>query len=258
MATTNTSSGETLPLAAKDQDPLRRILLIAVGLGLGMQYFVINEFSAGRQPFDLHLAFESQIPLSPSWVFVYYAYFFYFLLPILYLRSVSLLGRFIVAVAFVQLIAFACFLILPARMDRPNGFALDSFSTWGLALVYYLDKPHNLCPSLHLANAVLVSLTAYHLNRAVGRPFVIGTTLIAVSTLFTKQHYLADVATGIALGYAGYRVFAKLNGPYEGIDKAHQLFDDRYLLAIPALYFASLGVFYVLYLRGVELFPWPL
>ena len=74
-----------------------------------------------------------------------------------------------------------------------------------LALVQKFDAPTNSFPSMHTSVAML---TALHLAPHVGAAAFAFPLLIALSCLFTKQHYLIDLPAGAVLGwwtFAAYR-----------------------------------------------------
>jgi membrane-associated phospholipid phosphatase len=61
------------------------------------------------------------------------------------------------------------------------------------------------------------TLTAFHLHQNL--PLEIGAysllsflfpLLIAISALFTKQHYIVDLAPGAVLGYVNYKIYLLL------------------------------------------------
>jgi membrane-associated phospholipid phosphatase len=70
----------------------------------------------------------------------------------------------------------------------------------------WLALAHNLVPSLHVALSVVC--VAVYARRA-GLPgkmlLWLWAGVIAASTLLLHQHYLLDVLTGAALGWAGVR-----------------------------------------------------
>jgi hypothetical protein len=51
-------------------------------------------------------------------------------------------------------------------------------------------------------------LTALHVQPQLGTWAFLFPALIALSCLFTKQHYVVDLPAGAALGWLAYRVFA--------------------------------------------------
>jgi membrane-associated phospholipid phosphatase len=66
-------------------------------------------------------------------------------------------------------------------------------------VLYALDPPYNLCPSLHVSIAVLAAMS---MSRALGRRAPLSSlaaAVVAVSTCLVKQHFLIDVFAGAAL-----------------------------------------------------------
>jgi membrane-associated phospholipid phosphatase len=75
---------------------------------------------------------------------------------------------------------------------------------WGLRFLYDADPPYNCFPSLHVAHSFVSALTCYRLDRRLGYGALLFASLVAISTLFTKQHYIADVVGGIVLALVAY------------------------------------------------------
>jgi membrane-associated phospholipid phosphatase len=53
------------------------------------------------------------------------------------------------------------------------------------------------------------ALTCYRLDRRLGYGALLCASLVAISTLFTKQHYIADVVAGIVLAFIAYVVILR-------------------------------------------------
>jgi membrane-associated phospholipid phosphatase len=77
-----------------------------------------------------------------------------------------------------------------------------------LSLVHRFDARSNSFPSMHLSVA---TLTAMHLQPQFGVAGFAFPVLIAMSCLFTKQHYLIDLPPGAALGWFVYRIYASIS-----------------------------------------------
>ncbi len=99
-----------------------------------------------------------------------------------------------------QLVAVACFVLVPLRFsfDRPAADGL-----WGLmfgALAGF-DQPFNQLPSLHIALAVILwALYARKLTGMARLALDAGFMLICGSVLTTYQHHFIDIPTGFLLG----------------------------------------------------------
>ena len=89
----------------------------------------------------------------------------------------------------------------PTVAPRPPEVVGDGFAAWGLRFLYDADPPYNCFPSLHVAHSFVSALACYRLDRRLGYGALFCASLVAISTLFTKQHYIADVAGGIVLAF---------------------------------------------------------
>jgi membrane-associated phospholipid phosphatase len=70
---------------------------------------------------------------------------------------------------------------------------------------YWLDLPYNCFPSLHVSNVFLVSFFMQRFKKGMGWILFPLSTLVAVSVVLVKQHYIADVVAGIFVGWFVYR-----------------------------------------------------
>ena len=110
--------------------------------------------------------------------------------------------RFLCAHCIALLIALGFFLLLPTTNTRPQ---IEGGGLWnfGMRLIYALDTPDNLFPSLHCELSWLCYLA---LKKTPGIPrwgkvsALVFTLLVFVSTLTTKQHILIDVVGGWVIG----------------------------------------------------------
>ena len=151
------------------------------------------------------LAWDRALPLQPAWALVYGAlYMFLIVLPVCVVREEAHIRRTFWAYVAVWLTAYACFLVYPTVAPRPAEVGGDGFAVWGLRFLYDADPPYNCFPSLHVAHSFVSALTCYRLDRRLGVGALVCASLVGVSTLFTRQHYIADVVAGIALALVAY------------------------------------------------------
>ncbi len=102
----------------------------------------------------------------------------------------------------------AVFLAVPLAITRPP---LETFSIfdWLLNGLYRADGPTNLFPSLHVATAFLFAW-GITLERPRWKPWMLGWAIvIALSTLFTRQHYFVDVLGGGVVAWVAWKIFLK-------------------------------------------------
>src|SRR5437868_7731918 len=92
----------------------------------------------------------------------------------------------------VWLTAYAIFLLYPTAAPRPQNVVGDGFAAWASRFLYEADPPYNCFPSLHVAHSFVSALTCYAVHRRVGMIATGAAALVALSTLFTKQHYVVD------------------------------------------------------------------
>lgn len=193
-------------------------LLIAVLLIVGgyQVYFLPQRYRL-RNPISLMTSLDSRIPFKPRWVWVYSGLYYPFIISIIatlddFRHYAFTALSFIILLCAQLVIAFFWPVQTPPtwREFDPNNSISEKF----LALVHRYDDGGNCFPSMHVAVAILA---ACHLlaNLEDGSPLlsgsvIVATVLILISTVFTKQHFLADLPAGVVLGAAVYWVFTVL------------------------------------------------
>ncbi len=146
--------------------------------------------------------------------------------------------------AAVVVLAALCFLIYPLRLavDRPvaEGF-FGGIYNWFTAL----DRPYNLCPSMHIA---LRTVLAAHYGKHCRGWLRVGMNfwffLIGCSTLLLYQHHVIDVVGGFVLAAIVMYVFDGL--PWRLPKTGGGTYAQRYaaasiLLAVPVIWAPKLG-----------------
>ena len=120
-------------------------------------YFTIGWTTDSGRARSLATPLDALIPFVPETIFLYAWVYTAMVFPLFVVRSPALFRRVGLAYAIVIAACLAVFLVYPVTaVDlRPDVGALDAsrFAGWGVKLVYTLDPPYNLFPSLHLAVA---------------------------------------------------------------------------------------------------------
>jgi len=173
-------------------------------------YFVIGHLPIpGRVPHEPVLAWDLVIPLVPGWALIYCTHFVFFALPFLVVRQEELIRRGARAYLMVWIVSYVVFFLYPTTVPRAGRLEGEGFATWILQWLYWLDPPLNCFPSLHVAHSMTTALVCGRIHRGLGVALGVWTGLIALSTLHTKQHYIADVAGGVALAGMAWGVFLR-------------------------------------------------
>lgn len=216
-------------------------------------YLVIAGRAQGGVVHTPELALDRLLPLTPVWALVYGAlYAFLIVLPVFVIQQEELIRRTVWAYLSVWTVAYICFILYPTAAPRPDTVAGTGFAAWGLRFLYDADPPYNCFPSLHVAHSFVSGLACWRVHRTLGLIAISFAALVAISTLFTKQHYVADLLAGILLAFAAYAVFLR------GYSRAKVPELDRRLAPVLALCvggIVSLGVgcYWVLFRLGFEL-----
>ena len=183
-------------------------LIISVFLIVGVyQFYFWCQRNHAAAPREFRLPLDDRIPYRPRWVWVYS--FLYYPVIVAVNWTVTSPRHFLyVAISYMLLLGFqmAFFTLVPvatpaewrtcnARRGRSERF---------LAFVQTYDGPSNSFPSMHTSVAML---TALHLYSALGCWAFLFPALIALSCLFTKQHYIVDLPAGALLGWFVFGLF---------------------------------------------------
>lgn len=160
---------------------------------------------------------DRAIPLWPAWSLVYGSlYFVLIVLPVLVVREEEHIRRTLSAYLTVWLTAYVCFWVYPTAAPRGDEVAVDGFAAWALSALYGADPPYNCLPSIHVAHSFVSAFALARVHRRIGLAAVAAAVLVALSTLFVKQHYVLDVVTGALLASVAYVIFLR-NSPREKI-----------------------------------------
>jgi membrane-associated phospholipid phosphatase len=177
----------------------------ALALLQSFVYFGIGHLHLTRSTELLRTRLDDAIPFWPwtSWCYLPF-YAGVFLIAIAGIKRRSLFKRAVVAVFVVMSIGALGHILIGAEYPRPvlqPPYA--NISEWFLASVQRIDPPGNVFPSLHVAHTTMLALILLKDRPRLGRVALAMATALALSTLTTKQHFLADVISGYALAFFG-------------------------------------------------------
>ena len=179
-------------------------------------YFLTENFIPVENCHVIHSALDDRIPFNE---FFFIPYCFWYLLIVISLGYFALynvenfrnLQTFIIIT---QVVAMTVYILYPSVQNlRPTEFARDNFFTWLAGIIYTLDTPTGVCPSLHVAYSLGIGSCWLKEKSAskLWKGFVVfSVILISLSTAVVKQHSVIDIAAALPVGLlAEILVFGK-------------------------------------------------
>lgn len=174
-----------------------------------LAWFFIMEQVVTEQYWVSYLPMDDKIPFIPAFILAYVLWFPNMIVPAFYLYfkdtfSFKRYGWYVIAGFSISMIIYMVF---------PNGQNLrpilpeeKDFFTWWVSLIYAADTNTNVLPSMHVVGCFGVAMAAWDARKKLPWikkwliPIFVVESLIAVSTLFVKQHSILDLFGGLALG----------------------------------------------------------
>jgi membrane-associated phospholipid phosphatase len=199
-------------------DHIVHLLMAVILIVGGYQFYFLVQRSHFGEPIEFASRIEDKIPFRPEWVWVYSGLYYPVILLLVF--TIKTFAQFsytvfsFITLLVMQLFAFFFFPVkIPARWrDYDRG---RSLSARFLGLVHSYDGLPNSIPSMHVS---VSTLAAFHLNQnlsvdnsAFSLLSFLFPLLIAISALFTKQHYIVDLGPGAFLGYVNYKIYLLLS-----------------------------------------------
>ncbi len=148
------------------------------------------------------------VPFLPWTAWIYASYPLLFSAVFMLEQDHERVSRFLYAVLALNLVSELIFLLLPTTIDRGpfviSAAEAEQAGSWLLAWIQRIDTPFNCLPSLHVSAACLAAIVAWKGRLAGGKLYLAWALAISLSTLTTKQHFLADVISGAVLAVVVY------------------------------------------------------
>jgi membrane-associated phospholipid phosphatase len=180
-----------------------------VGLGLAAAqsaiYFAIGNAHLHRSTELLRTRLDDALPFWPwtAWCYLPF-YAAIFVMAIGGFRHRALFDRTARSVLLVMFVGALGHTLVRAEYPRPVLHApFSGLSETFMAWVQSVDQPGNVFPSLHIAHTTMLSLLLMRDRPRLGGVALGMATLLAISTMTTKQHFVADVVSGYLLAFLG-------------------------------------------------------
>jgi len=162
---------------------------------------------------DFSIALDHRIPLIPVSSYVYIAAFAYWVVNYIMIARLGrgILRRLLIADTFGKIICLFCFMLIPSYIVRPPVEEISGVGTWLIKIVYLVDEPNNLLPSIHcfvswLCCRPLLAKEAKAVPVGYKVFSFVFSLMICLSTLTTRQHVTLDVIAGVGIAEAGWLI----------------------------------------------------
>lgn len=176
--------------------------------------------------YNFAVEFDLSIPLIPAFSYVYIGAFLFWTVNYIYIcrQSRTICLRLVIADTVTKAICLYAFLKVPTSYEAPaalladpaaqifpDAASIEGAGAWLLKLIYSMDEPNNLLPSLHccvswLCLRPLLTQETWAIPKGYKVFSFICVILIFLSTLFTRQHVVLDVAAGVFAAEAGWQL----------------------------------------------------
>lgn len=186
----------------------RRAAVVAAVMGALCAGYLATNHWQWREASTLPLSrLDRAAPFVPSAMLVYVSHFVFLPACLLLIRGERAFSRTVGAVLAGSALSNVFFALHPTTLPRPP--APDGWTAPLFALIAAVDRPVNCFPSQHVGLALVA---AWGLRKD-GHPWasraLAWSGAIALSTVFVKQHYAADVLGGLALAALSWRLSAR-------------------------------------------------
>jgi membrane-associated phospholipid phosphatase len=189
----------TLMMAKLKDTPY--LLLLLVMPVLGYLYKLLN--SNPRDAVILSTKIDGAIPFIPVFILPYilwYGFIFSYLIYFWY-KDTHVYLKTLTVIVIGELICFLVYFYFQTTVPRPvlsgDGVFIDL-----VAMIYSHDRPYNAFPSIHVLTTFAIILGNIHIRNKhlFHRVFVpVLGSLIIISTLFVKQHFILDMFASMFL-----------------------------------------------------------
>jgi len=186
-------------------------LVVAVNI---VVYYLSPIFAIGDSV-DLSICIDKALPVVPFFLFFYVlAYLQWAAGHIINCRdNVKLCYIMATADIIAKLICMVFFIVLPTRIVRPE-ITGNGFFDIGTRLIYSIDRPINLFPSIHCLESYICFRCSFLMQKK-NKYYIIAQGIIALlvfaSTILIKQHFFVDIIGGILVVEVGMLLSKRFN-----------------------------------------------
>lgn len=184
----------------------KHLIVCFFALAMLTAYSISGSFYIGEPRYLPLSDFEMNIPFMIESIWVYVMMYPFLTWSIFSYKDEGNFNHILYSFLIISSISLAIFQLFPVGYPR-EFFPLPHTRSPSVNLFYtirLLDTPMNCFPSLHVSLCFLFSFGHWKESKVAFWVSILITLLISISTLTTKQHYIADIVGGLLLSVVTY------------------------------------------------------
>lgn len=177
------------------------LLFLLVMPVLGLIYKILN--TNPRNPVILSTNLDTMIPFLPIFIVPYIVWYAFILGYLIYFwyKDISVYLKTLSVIVIGELVCFVIYFYFQTTVPRPklvgDGILVDL-----VGMIYSHDQPFNAFPSIHVLTTFAIILGNINIrNKHIFHSVFVSVmgSMIIISTLFVKQHYILDMFASMFL-----------------------------------------------------------
>lgn len=205
-------------------------LIMSLAMNM-VTYFGTRIFTRDMEHYNLGCVIDDKIPFVSSMIWVYILAYVAWIIGFIVIgrESRQVCYEVLMGEQIAKFICLIVFITVPTTIIRPE-ITGNSISDWVTNLIYMLDSPDNLLPSIHCLESWICfrgALRCKKMGKGYKWIMFISAILVFASTVMVKQHVVADIAAAIIVVEAGLLIAKRFN-IYKVIEKGKQSIKEQH------------------------------
>jgi membrane-associated phospholipid phosphatase len=190
---------------------LNAVICVALAIAVYFTDLIYYGLNHGPAVLNLRTSLDAALPVVGPFVIPYISLnpLVYFTLIVFMLFRTKVFQSACLAMITAWFVSYIFYFFLQTEVIRPVLVGTDLFTSM-IRDVYASDNPFNDFPSLHTSISTILAIHWFQLDRRAGIAASIWTTLIVASTVLIKQHYMADLVSGLLLAFGASTLSIRL------------------------------------------------
>lgn len=168
-------------------------------------YFLTENLISPENCHVIHGFLDDLIPFNEVFVIFYVSWFLFVAGSLVYtfFYDVDNFRKLQLYIIITQVVAMLCYILYPSIQNlRPEVFPRQNVFTWLLGIIYTIDTPTGVCPSLHVGYSLgilSVSLKDRTLSQSTKIVLAVYVLMVCLAVCFVKQHSVIDVLAALPM-----------------------------------------------------------